>query len=79
MSKEINRRRKWFDGIRLSTWEQNELARRALDDTETRFIGTGDTLVQVRDGFLTCYRQDWSIQLTEKEYRKRKWLEPEAV
>lgn len=77
----IRGRARWFSGIRLSTFEQDDYVKRALADPDMRGIGTGDTIVRVEAGHITVYRQDYSIELSANEYKARKhWIDggPEA-
>ena len=59
-------RRKWFNGVRLSTLEQERLVHEILT-TGTQWISTGDTAVEYANGFISVYRLDFEHQLSKKE------------
>ncbi len=63
--------REWFDGIRLSTSDQDRLVERLRADSSLTSIATGDTMVLAEHGYFTVYRQDFSHMMDHKEYAER--------
>jgi len=54
--------KEWFDGVRLSTEEQEDLLRTAIE-RKCQHIATGDTVIDIEDDYATVMRVDFHTRV----------------